>query len=749
MQILFSRGSASLLFLIVLFLSNPICAAIKIDGDLSEPEWQQAQHFTDFRELTPLSEATTPTQFKTEAWLLSTPEGIAVALRALQPIDVARNGARVQRDFGDQVDRANFMIDFDADGRAAYDFTISAGNDISDEVISQENQFNKDWDADWQHAVKTDDSGYQYEWLIPWSSASMKDAVDGKRKIGVYFDRVIAATGQRFGTPIASFTKPRFVSDFTTVEVNSYQSSLLAITPYVVAAADFKNDSQDFKAGADLFWKPNANHQYAATLYPDFGQVESDQLVVNFDAIETFFTDKRPFFTDNQTAYLGAYPGGNLFYTRRVGGTADDGSGAGEIKAAVKGNGSFGEFGYAFFAADESDDAGRSFYLARANHQVDQHELVLTQTYVDRPFLDRTASVSAMNSVWKPNDEWSINSAIHTSNIHVGDQSVSGTGGGIIADWDMPGPWRQQYFFIQVGKNENLNDLGFQDRNNFRNFEWESGYRQDQLAEDSIFASHAWEFELASIRNLDNLPIRESATVQRFSELRNGGNTYGFIRLRRDAYDDLISRGNGPIRIKGGGGFFVESFFPRKEKGLVDWYGNLEVNSVRLGNGFLVRTGVQPKFHPTEQLDFDLGVFVTLSPDWLLWQGGTEFGSFKQKQIEFESNWNWFIDSKQELRVKLQSIAIDATAKQARRIGADSNLVDSVAPLNDFNIQNLGFQIRYRYKLGPLSDIFAVYSRGGFADDETQRDAFDSLRDSFELRDDDQFLVKLAYRFEP
>ncbi|MDC2890265.1 DUF5916 domain-containing protein [Psychrosphaera algicola] len=37
------------------------------------------------------------------------------------------------------------------------------------------------------------------------------------------------------------------------------------------------------------------NQQISATLNPDFGQVESDELVVNFSAIESFFTEKRPF----------------------------------------------------------------------------------------------------------------------------------------------------------------------------------------------------------------------------------------------------------------------------------------------------------------------------------------------------------------------------------------------------------------------------------------------------------------------
>jgi hypothetical protein len=62
--------------------------------------------------------------------------------------------------------------------------------------------------------------------------------------------------------------------------------------------------------------------------------------------------------------------------------------------------------------------------------------------------------------------------------------------------------------------------------------------------------------------------------------------------------------------------------------------------------------------------------------------------------------------------------------------------------------RNAGFQIRYRYKLGPLSDLFAVYSRGDADTEVTDQNALQNLAEAFELRDDDQFLIKLAYRFD-
>ena len=723
-------------------------ASVQIDGLIGDEEWAGAIKFEQFVEVVPLTTNPAPVKFHTEAKLLSTPAGLAIAIIADQDITVPRVNSRVQRDFSDQVDRVNFMVDFDADGRAAYDFTIAASNDISDEVITGENQFSKDWDGDWQHAVTISDQGYRYEMLIPWSITSMKPSKDGKRTVAVYFDRVVANTGQRFGTPAASFSRPRFVSDFSRIEVAAYEQSLLAITPYATVQGDLKNSDQAFKTGVDVFWKPNSNHQFALTINPDFGQVESDELVVNFDNVETFFTDKRPFFTDNQAAFESGMPGGDLLYTRRIGGGADDGSGASDINAAVKANGNLGGFGYAVFGAAEDGEVGRDFLFLRGAHRSETHALDFTQIAVQRPFLDRHADVSALHGVFRPSPEWSLNTAIHQSRVEQAGQKVTGSGGGIVADWDMPGPFRQQYFFTQVDKNENLNDLGFQDRNNFRYFEWETGYRQDNLAEASAFASHAWEAELAHQANLDGFALRRTLTVQRYSEFRDGGNIFLFARKLLPGYDDRISRGNGIAKIRGGFSANIESYRARKDGGRLSWTWFATAFPGRSQAVHNTIFGFEPRFYISDQLDWSIGLNAQRWNDWLLWQGGSDLGSFKANRLDLFSNLNWFISDRQELRIKLQAIAIDAKPNRALRIGTDGQLQASSADLENFRVRNLGFQIRYRYKLGNLSDVFAVYSRGGASRDARDGDVFDALGSSFSLRDDDQFLLKWSYRFD-
>jgi len=63
---------------------------------------------------------------------------------------------------------------------------------------------------------------------------------------------------------------------------------------------------------------------FAATVNPDFGQVEADPAVVNLSAFETFFAERRPFFVEGSGTYAfnmdcndGQCTG--LFYSRRIG----------------------------------------------------------------------------------------------------------------------------------------------------------------------------------------------------------------------------------------------------------------------------------------------------------------------------------------------------------------------------------------------------------------------------------------------
>ena len=723
-------------------------SAVEIDGRIDPREWDGAQHITDFRKVQPLNGE--PASLATEAWILATADGLAVAFRNTQPASVPRTQQRVQRDFEDQVDRVNVMIDFDGDHRTGYAFKMSSTDGIYDAVISDETEFNKDWDGNWRHAVSEDDDGWTAEMLIPWHIASMREAAADSRLLRVYLDRVVGSSGERVGWPLASFERSRFLSDFASIEVRNYSQSLLAVTPFASGLRDIAQHRSEADGGLDLFWKPNGQVQLTATLNPDFGQVESDDLVVNFDATETFISDKRPFFTENQGIFAFTTPSDDsqLLYTRRIGGPADDGNGSSDITAAVKLNGSLGATKYGIFAADEADQAGRSFAAIRLVRDFDAQNLGLMVTQVDRPFLDRTATVAGLDHDWHPTSRWTVRTRLFGSDIDQRGQSARDSGATVLADYEMNAGWRQQWLGMHFGNELQINDAGYLSRNSTNYLHWQVNRRFTDLPTGSRYASKDWRWRATSNYNDHGELLRHQFRTSRESGLRDGSYEYAQLNVNSAGIDDLLTRGNGVVNLPPNFNTYVEYERPRKG----NWAWRLEVETFSGGLAGNDRVGYSVKFEPayfvSDAFNVNVGVFGSRTPDWLVWQRDTLIGSFDSREVDVDAGFNWSIGGHQELRLRLQAIGLNARLRQGYRVGMDGEAVPTAEQVDDFSLRNLGFQIRYRYEVAPLSYLYVVYGRGGYRQESFSEDSGRLLGDSFSLRDDEQLLVKLSYRLE-
>ncbi|HEY5804009.1 MAG TPA: DUF5916 domain-containing protein [Lysobacter sp.] len=740
-------ATRALLTLAILTALSAPAMAVEIDGRIDPAEWQAAREITDFRKVQPLSRE--PATLQTRVWVMATPEGLAVAFRNDQPVET-RTRQKVQRDFEAQVDRVNLMIDYDGDGRTGYNFTVSSTDGIADAVISNETQFNDDWDGNWQHAVSEDDTSWSVEMLIPWYIAPMRQGADGMRTVKVYFDRVIGSTGERSAWPSASFERPRFLSDFEPMQMAQYSQSLLAITPYVSGLYDNVGGDGDFDGGADIFWKPNGQFQLSATINPDFGQVESDDLVVNFSATETFISDKRPFFTENQGIFEFTTPSdfSQLLYTRRVGGPADDGNGAGDITAAVKLNGSVGATKYGVFAADEADEVGRTFGALRLVRDFEHQNLGVMLTQVDRPFLDREASVLGVDHNWRPNERVSVETRVIGSQIDQDGRTSDDTGGTMWVNYEMDDGWRQQWLAMHFGEELQINDFGYLSRANLNYLNWQVMRRFTDQPAESRYASKDWRGRISGTDNDHGQRLQRQLRISRQGNLRDGSYEYAQININSAYIDDLLTRGNGIVNLPPNFTAYLEYERPRKG----DWAWELEADAFSGGLAGNDRIGFDLRFQPTyfinDAFSVYLGAYYEQIPSWLVWQEDNLIGEFDEKMLQISAGMDWNIGSKQELRVKLQALGLDAPLRQAYRVDAGGNSLASADTVDDFNVQNLGFQIRYRYELAPLSYLYVVYGRGGYQQEPFSENTGQLVRDSLELRDDEQLLVKLSYRFE-
>ena len=729
----------------------PSCLAradIVVDGRIDEADWENAIRCDDWRRTVPF--ARDSPRYRNDVRILSTEQGLAAAFILDQPPQERRIKPRTPRDAeaftGDTV---ALIVDFDATGQLGYEFAVGLGGGVRDGLVTNQNKFDRDWDGTWQHAVRESDEQWFVEILVPWSSISMRESRADTRTIGIYANRYLFDRGERYACPGLNIESEVFLSDFRRVSISQYDSATsFDFVPYATARSDLVNDDTQFKAGADITWKVSPNLWLAATLNPDFGQVESDELVVDFSAIETVFTDKRPFFTENQGIFdLRTPTNGQLIYTRRIGAAPDDLSeGSSDIDVAVKLTGTANSLVYGAFMAQERDyrdDFGRLFAASRVALPLQGARVGYLGTWTDHPLLDRTAAVNAIDYELTPNDWWRVSGQLIRSDIGQAGTSTDGYEAWLQTDFNRSAPLTHTLKLLYIDDHFDLNDLGYMERNSLRQVEWDTNRRVVGAAEGRINGEsqrlYAYYRENEAGQRLQSR-LQLSRTVQYASVWA----AYQELRYLTSGVDDLISRGNGPVQFDDRLHAYADFVTPR----FGDWQLDDGRVPVPAGSAGLHRAPAAVGRLVSDRKADDAG-----RPAALLLRRLAAVGRRQPVRLVpgrapgFCPRADWIPAPRHELRVKWQWIGIDAESRAAYRTDAAGRLFPTAETLAPFTVNNLGLQIRYRYEIGPLSEVFLVYARGGFHllqdDDRSVGDLFGDMSD---VRDSDQFLVKVRYR---
>ena len=86
------------------------------------------------------------------------------------------------------------------------------------------------------------------------------------------------------------------------------------LIPY--ALSSFSQGENEYNIGADARYGISSSAVLNATVNPDFGQVEADPSVLNLTAYETFYEERRPFFSEGASFFQHRL---QLFHSRRIG----------------------------------------------------------------------------------------------------------------------------------------------------------------------------------------------------------------------------------------------------------------------------------------------------------------------------------------------------------------------------------------------------------------------------------------------
>jgi len=310
--------------------------AIKLDGVLDEAAWQTAplaDHFIEYR-----PKPGRPERLPTEVRVLYDDAAIYVGAKLMEPSQDSIRRELTQRDYARNTDMFALFLDPYRDHLNGYGFFVLSTGVQMDSRISPAVGEDNSWNAVWESRVAPlpGGRGWSVEMRIPYSAirfaASPTNSGSGAGSAppapqtwGMQFMRQRRATNQQFFWNPVRPEVDGFVNQWgalTGLE-NLHPPLRLSLTPYVSAYVNHfpyneqgkKNTTTSFNGGADIKWGINESFTLDATLVPDFGQVISDNQVLNLSPFEVQFQENRPFFTEGTELFNK----GNLFYSRRVG----------------------------------------------------------------------------------------------------------------------------------------------------------------------------------------------------------------------------------------------------------------------------------------------------------------------------------------------------------------------------------------------------------------------------------------------
>ena len=347
---------------------------IVIDGHINEAVWQEQPVLGDYRVVEPDTLAA-PT-YSTELRIFYTERGLYAAFDLEQPRDTLVQRHAPRDSFDVNRDTIGLNLDSSGSGRYGYWVTLALGDGQMDGTVLPEREYSREWDGAWYGATQQTDRGWSAEFFVPWSQMAMPKE-EGTRRFNFYSSRKVAHLNERWGWPALPRSQPRFMSQWQPLQMEGVDPrQQWSLFPYASTTFDQVGDNRS-KAGLDLFWRPSSNFQATATINPDFGSVESDDVDVNLTSQETFFPEKRLFFQEGKeifTTSSRADAGGPqriiVVNTRRIGGRPEspdlppgvelprrEALKPADLDGALKATGQIGRFRYGLLGAieDETD----------------------------------------------------------------------------------------------------------------------------------------------------------------------------------------------------------------------------------------------------------------------------------------------------------------------------------------------------------------------------------------------------------
>jgi Domain of unknown function (DUF5916)/Carbohydrate family 9 binding domain-like len=302
-----------------IYQTNRIAHAPSIDGVLDDECWKTATVAKNFIQRTPKFGG--PAEEPTEVRMVYDDQAVYIGAYLFDSqADKIQTNISLRDELG-RADRFELGMDTYDDNINGFKLIVSAAN-VQFDGRHLQNDFDPSWDGIWASKVKINKDGWCVEIKVPYSTLRFP-----KKDIqtwGVQFVRVLARAGELSTWSPVNPNIDGIVNQWGELQgLKGIKPPLrLALFPYLAGYAnsnpidDKFAKSYSYNGGLDVKYGINESFTLDATLIPDFGQVQSDNVVRNLSPFDVQYEERRPFFTEGTELFSR----GGVFYSRRIGG---------------------------------------------------------------------------------------------------------------------------------------------------------------------------------------------------------------------------------------------------------------------------------------------------------------------------------------------------------------------------------------------------------------------------------------------
>ena len=744
-----------------------IAEPITLDGNLNEESWKDAFVIENYYETVPFT--LQPASVKTITRVFSNEDGIYVGFTNFQDISTMVSNKSLRDEMGINVEQNGVAIDFDSDGSKAYMFMITLADIKKDGIRPLGGYPEMDWDGDWEAKTRKYKNFWISEFFIPWNVALMKPEENDMRKINISTFRYLAKEKVWLNDTKTSGFRVNFLSNMRTIEINSYTKRKLNFFPFLSKTYNSVSNFNENKLGAEVFLNTGKGQQINLTINPDFGQAESDEVIVNFSAQETFYSEKRAFFNENQSLFdLNHYDRYRIINTRRIGArsnyeclSSDD---IGDCEASKKNYTDIdfalrytqknNDLDFGVFLAQESDERytkGRSYYAIRSKKRINNTTIGHFLTYVEDNFLDAKATVNVIDfSNVRSNKLTFYNDLISSHK-----DNISGFGLRSQFNYKPTALSSRSGSLLYFDDDLMLNDFGYLKKNDW----FHVGLGSDVSKINFKDGKKIKELKVGIDFNYDSDTSGNSnpITIGQNNEFTflNSSEFQFTWDLKTSGKNTTITRKNIDypfVKEKGSLSFNLDYESPSFGNWEYDWRIGYEVADKYK---FWKSEGYERKyikvaasFYPTDNFRLYSSIRKREDDEWLNWIENNRLAVFDLTRNIISINMNWYRGSKHEIRLKSQFIALEAINPRSLYIDKDGYLLENDDIVKSFSEGITSFQIRYKYEIAALSNIYLVYTRGGSVyEEDDDRNTSEILTDPWNHPDNEILSIKFRLKY--